>query len=424
MTTKLLKPQKLTGVVRVPASKSIGHRLLICAGLADGRSILKGVTSSDDITATLTGMRCLGAEIEEQGSTLVVKGSGGVRPLQQLIDCGESGSTLRFLLPLALTAASKLTFTGQGRLGERPLTVYEAICREQGLMWQSDGGLPLTVCGPLEPGSYKLPGDISSQFLSGLLFALPLLGADSVIELTTPLESKGYVDLTLAALADAGIVVEHEAYRRFSIWGRQAYRPIVETVEGDFSQAAFWLVAGTIGTAISCEGLNPHSRQGDRAIVDWIRAAGGVINYSDQAITAVPAPTAETVIDASNCPDLVPIMAVLASVSRGETRIIRAGRLRLKESDRLRSTSTELRKLGADIIEGEDSLIIRGKPWLNGGEVDSWQDHRIAMALAIASIRCQQPVLLHGSDCVAKSYPDFWRDFVKLGGVIDGGSLG
>lgn len=424
MADLIITPANLQGNVTVPASKSMSHRAVICAGLAPGASPISGATLSDDINATLQAMRIMGAAVAVADGRLTVSGTGVVDPPAAVIDCGESGSTLRFLIPLALLGERRVTFTGCGRLTERPVAVYADICRQQGLLWESGGGLPLSVRGRLRPGQFALRGDVSSQFLSGLLFALPLLAGDSVIRVTTPLQSKGYVDLTLAALADFGIRVSHDRYRQFSVPGGQRYRPRPYTVEGDFSQAAFWLVAGTIGAAVHCRGLSAASLQGDKVIVDLINAAGGSVHFADGAVAALPSATAGSVIDAADCPDLVPVLAVLASVSEGETRIVRAGRLRIKESDRLAATASELGKLGASIREEGDSLVIRGRERLDGGEVDSWQDHRIAMALAIASIRCQQPVLLHGAACVNKSYPQFWRDFARLGGIIDERSVG
>lgn len=424
MADVIIAPGQLTGDVVVPASKSMCHRAVICAGLAKGKSHIAGITLSEDIAVSIQGMQALGATIRRAGSELLVEGSGGVQLGETTIDCGESGSTLRFLIPLALLGSQPVRFTGRGRLVERPLSEYAGLCREQGLLWESSGGLPLRLCGPLRSGRFSLRGDVSSQFLSGLLFALPLLEGDSVIELTSGLESRGYVDLTLSALADFGIKVSHKDYREFHTAGGQAYQARDYRVEGDFSQAAFWLVAGTIGQTVTCGGLSTQSLQGDKVILDLITRAGGSIRSSGSALAALPANTVGTVIDAVDCPDLVPVLAVLASVSNGETRIIRAGRLRLKESDRLAAITSELGKLGADIREDGDSLIIYGKPWLSGGEVDSWHDHRIAMALAVASIRCRQPVIIRGAECVNKSYPDFWRDFAMLGGAINGCGLG
>lgn len=424
MADLLINPAKLQGSVRAPASKSMCHRAVICAGLARGTSMIEHATMSNDIEATIQAMRVLGADISTNNNHLKITGFGGVNPKKATIDCGESGSTLRFIIPLALLAEKSVTFTGRGRLAQRPITEYAEICQQQGLLWESRDGLPVTVRGRLRPGLFSLRGDVSSQFLSGLLFSLPLLAADSKIIVTTPLESKGYVDLTIAALAEFGVTVSHTDYQEFYIPGGQWYRPQRYAVEGDFSQAAFWLVAGTIGAEIHSQGLSECSLQGDKVVLDLIKAAGGNIQHVERSVIASPAITHGTVIDAADCPDLVPVLAVLASLSLGETRIIRAGRLRIKESDRLASTACELSKIGADIKEDGDSLIIQGKAQLDGGEVDSWQDHRIAMALAIASIRCEKPVLIRGAECVSKSYPGFWQDFVSLGGVADERSMG
>lgn len=424
MATMLITPAVLRGSVTIPASKSMCHRAVICAALAQGTSQLFDATMSDDIHATIEGMRALGADICVDGNRLTITGTGGIHVRHSTIACGESGSTLRFLIPLALLAAETVTFTGRGRLAVRPLAEYEALCQEQGLVWGSDGGLPVTVCGQLQPGQFSLRGNVSSQFLSGLLFALPLLAGDSTISMTTPLESRGYVDLTLAALAEFGVLATHRNYQEFHIPGRQSYKPRQYSVEGDFSQAAFWLVAGTIGAEVSCLGLAEQSMQGDKVIAALLKKAGGAVRFTDTRLTAAPSLTRGTIIDAADCPDLVPVLAVLACLSQGETRIIQAGRLRFKESDRLAAITRELTKLGGNIREDGDSLVIDGKAELSGGEVDSWQDHRIAMALAVASVRCRYPVTIHGAECVNKSYPNFWRDFASLGGVIHGGDLG
>lgn len=424
MADMLITPARLQGTVKAPASKSMCHRAVICAGLAGGHSEVLGATLSEDIQATIGGMGALGANIQIAGDKLSIDGKGTVSISQAEINCGESGSTLRFLIPLALLADKRVTFTGRGRLVKRPIDEYAAICRSQGLEWDSGGGLPVSLQGRLRPGEFELSGDVSSQFLSGLLFALPLLPGDSVIRLTTPLESKGYIDLTLAALAGFGVRADHRQYREFSIPGRQRYHPCSYKVEGDYSQAAFWLVAGTIGAPVSCHGLAGQSMQGDKIIKELIQQAGGQLTETADTVTAMPANTSGMLIDAADCPDLVPVLAVLASLSRGETRIVRAGRLRIKESDRLAATARELSRLGANIREAGDGLVIQGKDQLDGGTVDSWNDHRIAMALAIASIRCKQPVLLHGTECVNKSYPNFWQDFVSLGGIVNERSMG
>lgn len=412
-------PSDLTGNVCVPASKSVCHRAVICAGLAEGTSRISGIVFSDDIIATMHAMEALGAIIRREGDSLIITGTDCTNPVHHTIDCNESGSTLRFLIPLGLNNQT-MTFTGKGQLVERPLNDYFNILDEQQIVYQTaDGHLPLSVTGALKPGQFRLRGDVSSQFVSGLLFALPRLESDSSIIITTELESKGYIDLTLSTLALFGIRVINNDYREFIVPGNQKYQSRDYHVEGDYSQVAFWLVAGTLGSPICCTGLNPHSLQGDKVILELLQQMGGKLTIEADSIQASIAITRSIEIDASQCPDLVPILAVLAAVSDGTTRIIRAGRLRIKECDRLKAVTQELNKLGANIVEHEDSLTIYGRRLLTGGTVDSWHDHRIAMALAIASIACQTPVTIQHSECVSKSYPNFWEDFRMLGGKFN-----
>ncbi|MBC8015273.1 MAG: 3-phosphoshikimate 1-carboxyvinyltransferase [Sporomusaceae bacterium] len=424
MSTLRITPSDLTGNVCVPTSKSVCHRAVICAGLAAGTSRISGILLSDDIIATMHAMEALGAVIRQEGDSLIITGTDCTKPVHHVIACNESGSTLRFLIPLGLNNQT-MTFTGKGQLVERPLNDYFTILDEQQIAYQTtDGHLPLSVEGTLKPGQFRLRGDVSSQFVSGLLFALPRLGADSSIIITTELESQGYIDLTLSMLALFGINIINNNYREFIVPGNQKYQSTDYHVEGDYSQVAFWLVAGTLGSPICCTGLNPHSLQGDKVILELIQQMGGKLKIEADSIHASTAITKSIEIDASQCPDLVPILAVLAAVSEGTTRIIRAGRLRIKECDRLKAVTQELNKLGANIEEHEDSLTIYGRRTLNGGTVDSWHDHRIAMALAIASIACQTPVTIQHSECVSKSYPNFWQDFKMLGGKINECNMG
>lgn len=419
MSDITISPAQLTGTIRIPPSKSVCHRAIICAGLAQGTSRIDGVVLSDDINSTIQAMQVFGAVIQQKGDGLSITGTNCTKATTNSIDCLESGSTLRFLIPLALMGQT-MTFTGRGKLIERPLEAYFNIFQEQQIAYQTNNGrLPLTVTGTLSPGQFQLPGNVSSQFVSGLLFALPRLAGDSSIIITSELESQGYVDLTLAMLARFGIKITNKAYREFIVPGKQSYHNTNYHIESDYSQAAFWLTAATLGSPINCIGLNLDSLQGDKVIIDIIRRMGGVLIAKNDAVQASPAQTIGTVIDAAQCPDLVPILTVLAAVSKGTTRIERAGRLRLKESDRLHAITQELNKLGADIEEKNDSLIIQGRLNLSGGViVDSWHDHRIAMALAIASIKCLKPITIRHSECVAKSYPAFWHDFQLLGGKI------
>ena len=319
-----------------------------------------------------------------------------------------------------------ITFTGRGQLITRPLDPYYEIFHRQSIRFSTDDGkLPLTLQGYLKPDTFLLEGNISSQFISGLLFALPLLPGDSRILLLSQLESRGYVDLTLNVLAKFGVHVKNRDYQELVIPGNQSYCPAHIEIEGDFSQAAFWLVAATLGSHISCLGLNKDSLQGDRAIIDIIKMMGGRVEEKEDFIRSLPVRTKGMEIDASQYPDLVPVLAVLACFSQGVTRITNAARLRLKESDRLAATAQELGKLGADIREEKDGLFIRGVEELAGDAmVDSWNDHRIAMALAVASIKCRLPIIIRNSRVVEKSYPNFWDHFRKLGGSIHGYDLG
>jgi 3-phosphoshikimate 1-carboxyvinyltransferase len=419
-----ITPAHLQGKIKVPSSKSLCHRAIIASGLASGTCNIENVVFSDDILATCNAMKNLGVLLTQGEDKVIVRGNNFSKEIKNKIDCVESGSTLRFLIPIALLIGKEITFTGKGRLAQRPLTPYYKIFEEKSIKYSSKEGLPLTLEGRLKPGEYKIPGDVSSQFITGLLFALPLLEGDSKIIVTTELESKGYVDLTIDILNKFSVKIENQEYKTFIVKGNQKYAPSSLRVEGDFSQAAFWLVAGLLGGEIQCEDMNINSLQGDRVIIDIIEKMGGYISLEEGKIKTKKSRTRGITIDASNCPDLVPILAVLASLSEGTTKIINAGRLRIKESNRLKAIAAELTKLGADVIETGDGLIIHGKEYLKGGTVDSWNDHRIAMALSIASIRCTEPIVLKNSATVKKSYPEFYKDFSVLGGKVNEWSLG
>lgn len=404
------------GDVQIPPSKSLSHRAVICAGLAalsggEG-SALHHLGDNDDIRATVGCMEQLGARFERRGEFTVALRGGG--PAQSLImDCGESGSTLRFLLPLAAALGQgPVTLTGRGRLMARPLQIYRDLFGAKGLPFEQTAD-SVTVRGPLPEGEYAFPGDVSSQFVSGLLLALPLCGGDSVVCLSTELESSAYVEMTLSVMACFGVAVHREGTRVFRIPGGQRYRRRDYTVEGDCSQAAFFLAAGALGRDVRCLGMNPHSLQGDAAMLDILRRMGALIEWRDGAVQALPARLCAAEIDAREIPDLVPALAVLCSLAEGTSRITGAGRLRIKESDRLRAMASELQALGADVAEGFDSLTITGRPTLSGGAVDAHGDHRIAMAMAVAAIGCSGPVRLTGWEHVNKSYPRFWDDFEK-----------
>lgn len=401
-----ITPALLQGPITPPPSKSQAHRLLLAAALAPGVSTISHLALSQDIEATLRCMAALGAEAAWSGEgTLRVRGltPAGV-PATGLprFDCGESGSTLRFLIPIALAAASGGIFTGRGRLMERPQKPYFDLFDRLGIFYEQAGGT-LTIRGRLTPGDYQLPGDVSSQFFTGLLYALPLLEGDSRIISTTPLESEGYIRMTLEALAAFGVQIQQEE-RIFLIPGGQQFIPRAAAVEADWSQAGFWYAAKALGSQLDISGLSPASAQGDRVIAE---------HYPHLLQPG------DAVIDLAQCPDLAPPLAAMAAVRRGTTHLINAGRLRIKESDRLHTIAATLSALGAAAAEEGDKLIIRGQDSLPGGvSVDCCSDHRIAMMAAIAATRCQEPVTLRGAECVKKSYPHFWEDYQKLGGII------
>ena len=429
MKSLVITPNSLKGEVVIPSSKSIGHREIICSGLASGKSIVDNISISKDIEATIEGLKSFGAKINEipskfQGRcAFSIEGTDGKINLKnKVINCRESGSTLRFLIPLGILSNEKIIFTGSGKLVERPLDPYFEIFNKKGIEYKifSDKiNLPLEINGKLKSGVYSLVGNISSQFISGLLFSLPLCEGDSVIEITTKLESESYINLTLDALKKYGIEIINENHKRYIVKGNQKYKNIETTVEGDYSQGAFWLVAGALSENIKSIGLGFGSIQGDQKIVDILKKMNVNLKISENEIISIESKTRGTIIDGSDCPDIIPILTVLASVSEGVTKIINSERLRYKECDRLTAIATELNKIGADIQELSDGLIINGKKSLKGGEVSCWNDHRIAMSLAIASIKCSEKLILRGTECVEKSYPEFWKDFVSLGGKIE-----
>ena len=433
MTSCKITPQFLHGSVLVPSSKSMGHRMCICAGLSGNHCIVDNIAISKDIEATNRCLTGLGVKV-----TKVYSDYKGRTAFQfhwnhrfslgpVAVDCGESGSTLRFFIPLGALCNQSFTFKGQGKLVSRPLQPYYDIFDTQELRYctAENGNLPLTVNGRLKPGAYVLPGDVSSQFVSGLLFALPLLNGDSTLKILPPLESASYIELTLSSLRIFGIDIKRKDRLYYKIPGRQTYRAPSGRVqvEGDWSQAAFWLVAGAVGSreGLRCRGLSEDSLQGDKAVLKILRNMGADIKINQEAVTILPSRLHGCEIDAADCPDLVPVLSVAAAVAEGTTHIINAGRLRIKECDRLAAMHSELVKLGADITEEPEGLLIKGKPeGLQGGAVvDAWNDHRIAMSMAVAALACKEPVTLTGGESVSKSYPEFWNDYADLGGKTE-----
>ena len=411
--TRTVAPGPRAGVIQIPASKSQAHRMLICAALSrePSRLILDGFSA--DIEATMQCLEALGARCEETANGLSVT-PVGVCPAQARLDVGESGSTLRFLLPVLGALGVQAEIRMHGRLPERPLSPLWEVLEAHGMRLQQDGTI-LHTDGQLIAGDYSLPGNVSSQFISGLLFALPLLGGNSTLAVTGALQSARYVAMTEQALAAAGIFTKKDG-QVWQIDGGQRYAaPAVQTVEGDWSNAAFFLCMGALSeTGVTVTGLNPESLQADRAITEILTRFGAELTVSGQTVTVRRGALHGITLDAGPIPDLIPVVSCLAALCEGETRIINAARLRLKESDRLQTTAALISALGGSVRELPDGLVILGRARLSGGTADACGDHRIAMSAAMAACGCEGPVTVLGSECVAKSYPAFWEDLASL----------
>lgn len=411
-------PGSRSGTIKIPASKSMAHRLLIAAALGKDSKILHFDGFSNDIGATIVCLRALGAEITELGG-----GSWRVTPVGTVSDaecslfCGESGSTLRFLLPIVGVLGANAVFHMEGRLPERPLEPLRTILCEHGMKIEKTGDL-LVCSGKLSGETFEIPGNVSSQYVTGLLAALPLLPGSSTLRVTGNVESAAYIAMTEQVLRMAGIRFEKGGWE-YSISGGQMYDlPEHVEVEGDWSNAAFFLCMGALSPAGVCvAGLHRDSAQGDRAVLDILREMGAEVTAEEETVTVRRGALRGVTIDARPIPDLIPVLSVLAALAEGETVIEHAGRLRLKESDRLTSTAAMLSALGGQVTELPEGLCIQGVSQLAGGTVEACNDHRIAMAAAVAAGGCRGNVVVRGSECVNKSYPDFWRDLDGLKGA-------
>ena len=409
-----VSPGPRTGEVRIPASKSQAHRMLICAALGRAPVTVLFEGSSNDIDATAACLRALGAELTAAPGGLRVAPVGAAPEGVCRLPCGESGSTLRFLLPVAGALGARAEFCLEGRLPERPLEPLWTLLQENGMQLEKQGRI-LRCAGRLRAGRYEIAGNVSSQYISGLLLALPLLEADSVLEVTGPVESGAYITMTEQALQCAGVRFEKHGWR-YEIPGRQrAALPESNPVEGDWSNAAFFLCMGALSEkGVLVRGLRPDSAQADRAVLEALRRMGAQVSVSQDGAAVRRGALQGVTIDARPIPDLIPVLSVVAALAEGQTQVVNAGRLRLKESDRLASTAGLLRALGAEVEELADGLVITGRPELSGGEADACGDHRIAMSAAVAACASANAVTVLGSECVKKSYPAFWRDFDAL----------
>lgn len=463
-------PGRLSGQVAAPPSKSVAHRVLICAALAEGTSVITGISGSKDMEATMGCLNALGAGIVQNGSTVEITGIGGClktgddggcaetgctgatdtasgqkrqnlkdgSPEPVELDCIESGSTLRFLLPVAAALGRTAAFTGRGKLPERPMSPLADRMKMRGVTFSPDGRdcLPFTISGQMTPGVYEIPGDVSSQYISGLLFALPLLSGDSEIRIIGELQSASYIQLTLGSLKDFGIEIRRTE-SGFAVPGGQRYRACNAAVEGDWSNAAFWLVAGAMGgrpgagqdsrddAALTVTGLRGDSSQGDLEAVNILRRMGaGIVSETGDRdgltdMTALRAELLPVEVDCGNIPDIVPVLSVAAAAAGGTTRFMNAGRLRIKESDRLAAMADCLGRLGVTVREEREELEVTGGELRGGCRVSGYNDHRIVMSMAVAALCCREPVIISDAQAVAKSYPDFFEEFRRLGGRAD-----
>lgn len=414
-----IKQARLGGSIPAIASKSMAHRYMIAAALADAPSFVSCHSTSEDIEATKACLEAMGAVFNKaDGGFMVTPIKADDVSSGMKLPCKESGSTFRFLLPVVAGFGRKACFLQEGRLPQRPLSPLYEEMTAKGMEMAMQGETPFWLKGQLKAGEYRLTGNVTSQFISGLLFALPRLEGDSKIILTSNLESKLYVDMTLSVLEQFGIdiIIEDSTY---IVKGNQTYHAKNGNVEGDWSNAAFWLVAGAIGKSpITTSGLLQDSLQGDRKIAKILEEFGADVTYKNDSVTVAPNKMHGIRIDAMDIPDLVPILTVAASFAEGDTEIYNAARLRLKESDRLKTVTEVLNSLGADIEEKEDGLIIHGVDMMKGGTVNAMGDHRIAMMSAIAALRCEEEVVIKNAEAVNKSYPTFFRDYEALGGKV------
>jgi len=413
------RPGRLDGLIEAIPSKSHIHRVMISAAFADRATrVAMREWAGEDVQATLRCLETLGASFAREGDACRVTPARNL-PKDPLLDCGESGSTLRFLLPVVAALGCGGRFVGAGRLPDRPIGPLVASLRQGGVTVDRDR-LPLTLKGKLRPGEYPLPGDVSSQFISGMLLALPLLPGGGAVRLREPLESSGYVEMTMETLEKFSVPVT-AGDGGFLIPPGRGYRsPGKVAIEGDWSNMAFFLAGGALGGQVRCLGLSPASAQKDKAVVGLLRRFGSTIRWEEEALETTGGPlTGVTGIDAREIPDIIPVLAAVAAHARGKTLFEKAARLRLKESDRLQSTASMIRALGGDAREGPDHLVVTGGAPLKGGSVDCRGDHRIAMAGTIAALGCRGETTLLGAEAVNKSYPTFFQDYRLLGGDCD-----
>ncbi len=416
MQVFIRKGENKDSVVQIPTSKSLSHRALLAASLHDGISVIEDLVQNKDTEATIRVLKSLGASIETQGNKTIVHGIHSLdTEVKEVLDCGESGSTLRFMIPLFGLMNKEISFTGHGRLMDRPQDVYEKIFHDQGLKFEKEGQI-LKVQGPLKSRTYEIAGNISSQFITGLLFALPLLDGDSTLHILPPYESKSYVLMSEDVLRKAGIEIDDQGDTIY-IKGNQKYNAIQIKIDGDDSQAAFFAcLSNTKKEKITVKGMNQNSKQGDHVIVNILKNYGVSVEENEKESSFMPSELKGCVVDLQDCPDLGPVLFALASIVPGTSTFIHASRLRIKESDRIACMEEELRKLGCKISSTEDTVVVEGIEGIKGNQIlDGHNDHRIVMALSVLLSSSSVGGSISGAEAITKSYPNFFEDLEKCG---------
>lgn len=403
------------GTVNVPPSKSDVHRAIICAAMANGVSRISPVALSNDIKATIGCIKALGADAVLENNVLTVDGTNMYKNKTALLDCGESGSTLRFFIPIAAVGNINATFVGKGKLPQRPIGIFTEALPKAGTVCKTEGGLPLEIKGQLKSGIFEIPGNVSSQFITGLLLALPILEGDSEIVLTSPLESVGYIAMTIRTMKQFGVNIQ-ATEKGWHIKGGQSYKTCDYTTDGDWSQAAFFMVLGAVSGKVTVKGVAKDSTQGDKKCAEILARFGAKVTQLDNEVTVEKGELKAITIDASQIPDLVPVLSVCAAFAEGTTKIINAERLRIKECDRLKATAELLNNLGGKVKELSDGLEITGVSSLKGGNINGYNDHRIVMSAAVCAARSDEDITATFAMSINKSYPDFYIDYNSIGG--------
>lgn len=412
-------PSSVEGIVKAPASKSMMIRAVAAATLADGVSTLRNPSDCRDAIAAIEISKSIGAKVDSQDELVKIEGTGGkIRLVNDIINCKESGLCIRLFTPVISLSDKETLVTGEGSLLRRPVGMMKEALRRMGVDFEdNEGKLPIRLKGPLRAGKVNVDGSTSSQFVSGLLFALPLVDGKSEIEVIN-LKSKPYIDMTLSALSDFGVNVKNDGYRVFYVEGTQEYKAQEHYVEGDWSGASFLLVAGAIAGRVRVTGLKVDSLQADRAVINVLHMAGAVVKEEKNYVEASYGTLRRFDFDATECPDLFPPLVALASCCKGRSKIEGVHRLVYKESNRAEALLEEFRKMGVRLSVENDYIVVDGEGQPEGGRVSSHNDHRIAMACAVAGLASKDGVVISGAEAVEKSYPTFFEDIKKLGAKV------